>query len=177
MNFFNWKKFIVCLFVCLVISLIIGLSVKYGIKTSNTPATINPDTNSQPAIISKTTNPSPTPSTDPNTNPSSTNPNPSYIPSESPTSLPTSPILPTTISTQSPIGCKPVIHGKIGDCCHWNDTCQSHVCANTHQSIGTGYHNTCLPANLQQGAICYNDESCLTESCEYNWSNKKYMCN
>ena len=199
----HWIKLF---FFCLIVSLIIGLSVKYGIKGNESPATIqpsiSPDTNSLPPVIASelpTLSPTPSPTYNPTLPPTPfPTPSPTYVPSESPTSLPVSPTMPSTQSpiTQSPTyaptnapttlpitnpptpkpTCKPVINGKIGDCCHWGNTCKSRICANTQQSNGTKYHNTCLPADLQTGKVCWNDESCLSESCVYNFSKKHYVC-
>jgi hypothetical protein len=101
------------------------------------------------------------------------------------TTLPTtSPIKntlsPAPVKTMRPTSgptSQPVLNGLEGDYCLYNDTCISRVCANSHQSESTVYHNTCLPNNLPKGSVCYNDESCNSYSCSYNWSFDKYICN
>lgn len=138
-----------------------------------------------PTTLSPTISPSPNPhSTE---SPVTTGPNIGLEPSHVPTSPPTSPVTNPVTNPPTPpipkprprptaVPTRPVLNGKEGDYCLYNDTCLSRVCANTHQSNGTIYHNTCLPNNLPKGSVCYKDQSCKSYSCMYNWSFDKYTC-
>jgi hypothetical protein len=126
------------------------------------PTTLSPTVQSTTSSV-KTLNPSPIPNIKP------------LAPTDFPTFDPT--YAPTKVPTKVPTTASPVLNGKEGDLCYYNDTCLSRVCANTHQSIDTIYHNTCLPSSLSKGSVCYKDESCKSYSCIYNWSFDKYICN
>lgn len=193
-----------CLVVAIIIGLSVKYTLKKnqnvkpitGTSKDNVPPITNNDS-------TDSTNSTDSSSTDSSSIDSSNNP--SYEPTIASTSLPTSLptqsstgldlYAPTNSSTTIPVVndnttyypistpvpmrvpmCTPILNGEIGDCCEYNETCNTRVCGNTQQTIGTLYQNTCLPKGLPKGSVCYKDQSCQNYSCQYSWFSKRYEC-